>query len=162
MKIVIVDEEDNVVGVEDRLVVDEKGLRYRVSELWVRNSDGDVLLARRAFTKNHHPGRWGPAVAGTVDEGESYEDNIVKEAGEEIGLTGVDFEKGPKVKMSGKYNYFIQWFIAVIDEPVDYFKIQEEEVAEIKWFSVEELKEMIRDNPEGVSKSLLELPEGLG
>ena len=31
MKIVIVDEEDNVVGVGDRLVVDEKGLRYRVS-----------------------------------------------------------------------------------------------------------------------------------
>ena len=160
-KIVVVDEDDNIVGVEVRSVVDEKGLRYRVSGLWLKNSLGEVLLARRAFTKMHYPGRWGPAVAGTVDEGESYEDNIVKEDREEIGLTGVDFEKGPKVKMSGKYNHFTQWFVAVVNEPVDYFKILEEEVAEIRWFSIEELKDMIRDNPESVVKSLLELPEGL-
>jgi len=140
MKIVVVDEEDDVVGAEERSVVDEMGLRYRVSGLWVRNSGGDVLLARRAFTKSHYPGRWGPAVSGTVDEGESYEDNIVKEAEEEIGLSGVDFEKGPKVKMSGKYNHFTQWFVAVVDEPVDFFKIQEEEVVEVRWFSVGEFK----------------------
>ena len=85
-RIVVVDEEDNVVGAELRSIVDEKGLRYRVSGLWLRNSRGEVLLARRALTKTHYPGRWGPAVAGTVEEGESYEQNIVKEAEEELGL----------------------------------------------------------------------------
>jgi len=160
-KIVVVDEGDNVVGAELRSVVDEKGLRYRVSALWLRNSDGDVLLARRALTKTHYPGRWGPAVAGTVDEGESYEENIVKEADEEIGLTGVSFEEGPKAKMRGEYNYFTQWFVGVVDEPAGFFKIREEEVAEVKWFSVDELKKMIENHPEIVVKSLLELPEGL-
>ena len=55
-KIVVVDEDDNIVGVEVRSVVDEKGLRYRVSGLWLKNSLGEVLLARRAFTKMHYPG----------------------------------------------------------------------------------------------------------
>ena len=159
--IIIVDEEDNVLGSELRSVVDEKKLRYRVSSLWLRNSKGEVLLARRAFSKSHYPGRWGPAVAGTVDEGESYEDNIVKEAGEELGLKGVDMKEGPRVKISGKYNHFTQWFVGVVDEPVDFFKLQEEEVVEIKWFAVDELKDMIENHPERVVKSLQELPEEL-
>jgi len=157
-RIIVVDEKDNVVGVESRVLVDEKKLRYRVSALWLKNSGGDVLLARRAFSKTHYPGRWGPAVAGTVDEGESYEDNIVKEAGEELGLVGVDMKEGPKVEISGKYNHFTQWFVGVVDEDVDFFKIQEEEVAEVKWFSVGELKDMIMDHPEMFVKSLVELP----
>ena len=160
-KIIVVDEEDNVVGVELRGVVDERGLRYRVSALWLRNSEGDVLLARRAYTKTHYSGRWGPAVAGTVDEGESYEENIVKEAGEELGLTGVDMKKGPKTKTSGKYNNFTQWFVGVVDESVSFFKIQEEEVVEIKWFSVDELREMMRENPDEFVTGLYKLPEGL-
>ena len=160
-KIIVVDEEDVVVGSELRSVVDERGLRYRVSGLWLRNSEGDVLLARRAYTKAHYPGRWGPAVAGTVDEGESYEENMVKEAGEELGLTGVDMKKGPKTKTSGKYNNFTQWFVGVVDERVSFFKIQEEEVAEIRWFSVGELKDMMRENPDEFVKCLFELPEEL-
>ena len=160
-KIIVVDEEDGVVGVELRSVVDEKKLWYRVSALWLKNSKGEVLLARRAYTKRHYPGRWGPAVAGTVDEGESYEENIVKEAEEELGLVGADIKEGPKVKISGKYNHFTQWFVGEIDEPVDFFKIQEEEVAEVKWFSVDELKDMIENHPDEVIESLQRLPEGL-
>jgi len=170
-KIIVVDEEDVVVGSELRSVVDERGLRYRVSGLWLRNSEGDVLLARRAYTKAHYPGRWGPAVAGTVDEGESYEENIVKappqvpseegKAEEELGLTGLDMKKGPKTKTSGKYNNFTQWFVGVVDEPVSFFKIQEEEVAEIRWFSVGELKDMMRENPDEFVTGLYKLPEEL-
>jgi len=160
-RIIIVDEKDNVVGVELRSVVDKKNLRYRVSALWLKNSDGDVLLARRALTRMHYPGQWGPAVAGTVGEGESYEDNILKEAEEELGLKDIDMKEGPNVKIDGNYNYFAQWFIGVIDEPADFFKIQEDEVAEVKWFSVEELKDMIENHPDEVIGSLDRLPEGL-
>ena len=34
------------------------------------------------------PEVWGPAVSGTNEEGETYDSNIIKEAQEEIGLTG--------------------------------------------------------------------------
>jgi len=153
-RIVVVDENDNVVGSESRAVVDEKKLRYRVTSLWVKNSKGENLLARRAYTKSHYPGRWGPAVNGTVEEGESYEVNMKKEVEEELGLKNVEFEKGPNIEVSGDYNHFTQWFTLTVDKAVDEFEIREEEVAEIRWFSDEELEEQVKSNPEGFVKNM--------
>ena len=152
--IIVVDEEDKVIGHKPREEVDEKGLIYRVAALWITNSKGEILLARRAYTKTHYPGRLGPAVAGTVDKGESYEENIKKEAEEEIGLKNLIFKKGPKSKVDGKYNHFTQWFTCTVDKPPEYFKIQKEEVVEVKWFSKEELKEQLKNNPEEFVKPL--------
>ena len=94
-----------------------------------------------SFLKKQDPDKWGPAVAGTVDEGETYEQNIVKEAEEELGLKGIKFEKGPKERVKGKYNYFCQWYILKTDKDISEFKIQEDEVSEIRWWTKKELKE---------------------
>ena len=153
-RFVVVDGEDNVVGSELRDVIDAKGLRYRVSSLWVKNSRGDVLLARRAYTKTHYPGRWGPAVTGTVDEGESYEENMRKEAEEELGLKDIELKKGPHVEVSGQYNHFTQWFVLTIDKPAYEFEIREEEVVEVKWFSDDELREQIKNDPKEFVKNM--------
>jgi len=145
--IVVVDENDKIIGSKPRDVVDKEKLRYRAAGLWIKNSNGKSLLARRAYTKTHYPGRWGPAVAGTVDEGESYEDNMIKEIKEELGLQNIKFEQASKTKTSGEYNHFTQWFISIINKPAKDFKIQEEEVAEVKWFSEEEFLEQLKKNP---------------
>lgn len=158
-RIVIVDENDEVIDHKERgTLIPEQDI-YRVSALWIRNSRGDILLAQRAFTKSHNPGKWGPAVAGTVDEGETYEENIVKEAEEEIGLSGYDFEKAMKTRSPGTpHNYFTQWFTFSIDEPVEFFTIQEEEVADLRWFGEKELREELDRYPE---KFLTSIPEYL-
>ena len=145
--IVIVDEKDDIIGSKPREVVDREKIRYRATGLWIKNSNGESLLARRAYTKTHYPGRWGPAAAGTVDEGEFYEDNMVKETEEELGLQGIKFEKASKTQTSGKYNHFTQWFISIIDKPAKDFKIQDEEVEEVRWFSKKELSEQLKNNP---------------
>ena len=67
--IIVVDEKYNIINLTPRNLVDEKGLRYRVSALWVTDSKGRILLAQRVLTKRHNPGKWGRAVAGTVEEG---------------------------------------------------------------------------------------------
>ena len=108
--IIVVDENDNIIDNKPRDIVDEEGLIYRFSALWIKNSKRESFLAKRAYTKTHHPGKWGPAVAGTVDEGESYEDNMIKEAEEELGLINIKLIKGPYGKSFGKYNHFTQWF----------------------------------------------------
>ena len=95
----IVDCTDTVIGVKPRNAISPEDI-YRVSALWVTNSKGGILLCRRSLSKEHDPGKFGSAVAGTVEEGEEYYSNIIKEAKEEIGLTEVPFRKGPHLFVS--------------------------------------------------------------
>lgn len=145
---VIVNEKDEVIGLKLREEVDPKDDIYRVSSLWITNSAGEILIAQRKLTKKQAPGKWGPAVAGTVEEGETYESNIYKEAEEEIGLVGYEFKLGPKERISGYRNYFVQWFTVVVDKPINFFRIEETEVEQITWIPQEELASEVQEAPE--------------
>lgn len=155
MKIPIVDENDNIIEHRERDNTDLNAI-YRVSSLWVTDADGKILLARRAFNKIQHPGKWGPAVAGTVEEGETYEQNIIKEAEEEIGLKDIKPVFGIKKRRKGKYNYFNQKFLLTLPAGFNDFKVAKDEVAEIKWFSKEELKKELKENPDEFLKGIHE------
>ena len=148
MKIQIVNEKDELIGVKERSEVDYLTDIYRVSALWITNSLGQALLAKRAAIKDKDPNKWGPAVAGTIDEGETYDDNIVKEAEEEIGLTGVEFTKGKKTHITYPRNYFCQWYFATVDRGTDSFTMQADEVDELAWVDVVQMKQELQDNPE--------------
>ena len=158
VKIILVDKNDNPIGVKERGTLDNSKDIYRVSALWITNSKGQILLAKRAFSKKQNPGKWGPAVAGTVEEGETYESNIIKEAEEELGLKNIKSIKWLKNNtLNYKYKHFTQWFRLKIDKPLSYFKPNEREVAEIKWFDKEELLKLIETNSDEVIDSLKEL-----
>lgn len=146
-EITIVDNNDNVIGLKKRQLADVSDI-YRVSCLWVENSGGDILLARRALTKAHDPGKWGPAVAGTVEYDDSYEDTIRREAFEELGVSGVEFQKVIKEFTKTDFSHFTQYFRTILDYQLDKFSVQIEEVAEIKWFPRLELEELLNNNPE--------------
>ena len=152
-KIIIVDENDNVIGHKNRELVKVEDI-YRASALWITNSKGDVLLARRALTKSHDPGKWGPAVAGTVDEGEDYGSNIMKEAEEEIGLRNITPKLGPKIRISGKYNYFCQLYLLEIDKSINEFVTDREEVEQITWFPKNELLKEVQNYPDKFLKNM--------
>ena len=143
----MVNERDEIIGYKPSDDV-TKGEIYRVSALWVTNSNGDILLAQRGLHESHDPGRWGPAVAGTVEKDESYYENVLKEAGEEIGLTGTRLTKAKKQRVSEKYDYFTQWYTAMVDTPAEEFNIQKEELEQVRWFGREELARELRDHPE--------------
>lgn len=149
--IVIVNKNDEVIGSKDRAKVSSPDI-YRVSALWLTNSKGEVLLAQRKLTKAHDPGKWRPAVAGTVKDGESYEDNIYKEADEEIGLTGCKFIPGPKIFRDSENKFFCQWFLFVTDKDVSEFIPQETEVEKLAWVDKNLLFEDIRNNPQKYTK----------
>lgn len=146
-RIIIVNDKDEIIGHKERGTLARDDI-YRVSALWVTDSKGNILLAQRKFTKTHDPGMWGPAVAGTLDEGETYENNIIKEAEEEIGLKGIRPVVGPRRRESGEYNFFSQWYTLTVDKPADEFTIQEEEVEQVRWISPEELERELVQHPE--------------
>ena len=60
-----------------------------VGALFIR-SDGKVLLGLRAPTKKSWPNHWD-TIGGRVENGESLEGTLVREAREEVGVTPVEF-----------------------------------------------------------------------
>lgn len=153
LKTIIVDENDNVVCSKERDALEANDI-YRVSALWITNSQEEVLLARRALTKSHSPGKWGPAVAGTIEEGETYYSNIIKEAEEELGLKNIQPKTGPKLRVTQDYNYFCQWYLLKSDKLAEEFKIQEDEVEEVKWITQKELLAEIKEKPENFVEAI--------
>jgi isopentenyldiphosphate isomerase len=156
-KTIVVNENDEEIGTILRKNISNKQI-YRISSLWITNSKNEILLAKRAFTKKSNPGKWGPAVAGTNEEGETYESNIYKEASEEIGLTGVKFTKSFKqARIDKKYaaRYFNQWFKITLDKDVSEFRLLKDEVAEIRWFTKNELFEMDKNQFVGALQEII-------
>lgn len=145
-KIIIVNTDDEIIGYKARGSITKEDI-YRVSALWITNSKGEILLAKRHHTKLHRPNMWGPAVAGTNEESETYESNIIKEAKEEIGLKHIKPTLGPKLEITDSH-HFTQWFTLKVDESISDFKIQTDEVEEIKWFTPQELKNKLQRQPE--------------
>lgn len=146
MKIPVVNEKDEIIGYKDRKDRNTQDIT-RVAGLWVKDKENNILLAQRALHKDHDPGLWGPAVAGTVEEGETYESNIIKEAEEEIGLVGFKPIPWKKSLKSTSHKYFSQRFVTVVDHDYPFVK-QDDEVEALKWFSKTELLSLLKENPE--------------
>ncbi len=144
----IVDEADNVLTYKHWSEVNYDNDIYRVATLWIENSNSEVLIAQRKWTKTKDPGKWGPAAAGTVEQGETYETNIYKEAEEEIGLTGLPFEFVAKYKVENPRKYYNSLYKATVDWPIENFVIQEDEVEQITWMPKNEFLEDYSNNPD--------------
>jgi len=154
MKIIIVDEKDNILGFKERNSVLDNEL-YRVSSCWIVNEKNQVLLAKRSLNKKRNPGKWGPSVAGTLEEGETYESNIVKEFFEELGLEDSKPVEILKEKIIGEgENFFVHWFYLKTDKKVHEFKLQEDEVSEVKFFEREEIFSMVKRFPEKFTSNM--------
>lgn len=154
-EIIIVDKDDKIIGFKNREKLDYEKDIYRVSALWINDEDGNVLLSQRSFNKKHHPGLFGPAVAGTVERGESYFENITKETREELGLKNVEIKEIGKHLLESKYTHFTTWYKTIIDKNTD-LGTQKSEVASVRWFSENELRGLFEKNPEMFLSSLLE------
>lgn len=151
----IVDENDTVIGLKERSKIDHPKDCYRAAALWLTNSKGQILIAQRHINKDKNPGKWGPAAAGTVEEGETYESNIYKEADEEIGLRGVQFTPGPKTRSKAPSNHFTQWFFGACDISESEFVLQPTEVQAVQWVDKQHLALDIQAHPSKYVPSML-------
>lgn len=146
---IVVDEQDAIIGSKHWRDKSHQDI-YRVSALWLTDAtSGDVLIAQRKWTKINDPGKWAEAVAGTNEESETYESNMVKEIAEEIGLTDIAITPGPKLYIDdGKHRFFCQWYIAAVDKNVTDITIQESEVEAVKWVAKDWLLQDVAEHPE--------------
>ncbi len=147
MRIPIVDENDEIIGYKER---DDRNFDdiIRLTSIWITDENGNILLQRRKLNKKINPGKWGPAVSGTVEEGETYESNAYKEMEEEIGVNNVELKEVRKFFREPKSGRkFVQLYICIISKKLE-LTPQEDEVEQLKWFSEKELLEFYKEKPE--------------
>lgn len=77
-----------VLGLVSRREMRARVLRHRSVFIAVVSHDGDLLVHRRADTKDVWPGCWDVCVGGVVSPGESWDDAAVRELAEELGVEG--------------------------------------------------------------------------
>ncbi|MFH1751689.1 MAG: NUDIX domain-containing protein [archaeon] len=142
----VVDENDNVIGKISAEKSETSGLRHRVSHVWVFNSEGKILLQLRPKHKKVFPNTWTSSVGEHVMLGETYEQAAVRGLKEELGITvkpeNIEFLKKFDVEIEGNHE-FLSLYKTVFD---DEFNPDSIEVQEIKFFSLQELKEVIENN----------------
>ncbi|MFC9751641.1 NUDIX hydrolase [Streptomyces sp. NPDC056921] len=85
----IVDENDVVVGQAPRGEATARGLRHRCAFIEVRDAEGRLFVHRRTPGKLVFPSRYDMFVGGVVGAGESYDEAALREAGEELGVSGL-------------------------------------------------------------------------
>ncbi len=118
-----------------------KGYYPMVVMVVIRNSNGEFLMQKRVPSKG---GDWG-VTGGHPKSGETPREGIVTEVKEELGLDFsneefIEYDSGCDGKDCYKM-YFVTKDIDLKD-----IKIQKEELCEVKWFSMEELKHMVETN----------------
>lgn len=146
-RIILVNENDEPIGSKLRSEIESTDVG-RASGLWVTDLEGNILLVRRALTVKFHPGLLSYAVTGAVGENETYLAAITREMEEELGIRGFTPTISIKYLASGfGRRWYMQIFTLTI--PHNYnFTPDPNEVAELRWFSKEELIEEQTKNPE--------------
>ncbi|MET9257347.1 NUDIX domain-containing protein [Streptomyces sp. NPDC003717] len=134
----VVDEDDLVVGRARRGDVYAGGMLHRCVFVRVRDAAGRVFVHRRTAGKLVFPSLYDMFVGGVVGAGESYDDAALREAEEELGVSGLErpsflfkflFEEGER-----------RWWSAVYEVRCDMpVSPQVEEVAWWGFLSEEEL-----------------------
>ncbi len=139
----VVDEQDNVIGKTTWKEANEKGLIFRSANIMVFNSKGMLFIHKRNRNLPTFPGMWDVKLGGMVDAGESYETAAVRELEEEAGIKNAKPEFLFTLKFrSGTDNNNRKVYRCVYDGKM---KLQEAEIEEGRFVTVEEAKRMLRD-----------------
>ena len=144
----VYDENHNFLGVEKRSVVHNLGLWHDEICLCVLDvKNNKILLQKRNKFKRVDPDKWG-MTAGHVTSSETIEQCLFKEAREELGIDLNKYKPQPMfvLKRDEEHarNFFYYYYIDA-NIPIDEFKIQKEELSEVKYFDYDQLKQNIKD-----------------
>ena len=143
----LVDESNNIIGSKKLGTLNKEDI-YRVSALWLINSKNEILISKRSNNKRKEPGKFGPAVAKRVENDESYNESMKIALKDKLGLSDISFNqfKMDRTK-TGKNNFFCQWFSVTLDKKIKDFKIDKDEIEELKWISKKDLLKLIKEKP---------------
>ena len=119
------------------------GFYHKPVWIWIINNNDKVLVQKRAATKKNNPNKYDMPSAGHVLAWEKIIDGAIRETREELGVeTKIEDYKFICEYIADKVFEIAQVFLLKLDLETDEFKLQKEEVAEVKWLTYDEFKEL--------------------
>lgn len=153
----IVDEDGNNTGVTKlKSEVQKNGDWYRSAHVWIVNN-GQIMLQKRVSSKNFFPDKFDVACAGHVRSGENYTEAALREIREELridvapkDLIFIGLRKQVSViKEKNLISKAIMGIFCVkLTCKIEDIKFNKSEISEIKMFNPEDLKTLLRKNPD--------------
>ncbi len=150
----ILDEEGNKTGKTATIgQLHKEGQWHKVVGMIVYDFDKNILMQQRALKEKSDPGKWDIAGAGHINSEETEIEGIIRELKEEIGLhlreDQIKFFMSYKKEVTKKdvnKKHLEDIFIAQIDSKKNHtFTLQKEEVEQVKWLKVEEVKDLVKN-----------------
>ncbi len=149
-EVVLINSKDEVLGSMKKMEAHENGLLHRAFSVFLFNEKGEMLLQKRAESKYHSPKQWTNAVCSHPRMNETYEEAAKRRMDEELGID-VEIEK--------KFHFLYKAEVGdqLWEHELDHvftgnyegdFKLNPEEVSEVRYISMEDLETELKANPE--------------
>lgn len=159
----IVDEQDRPIGGASKQEALQRGLIRRIVRGITEDELGRILLHKRAPHKQSHPNVWDWLPSGHVDLGESYEQAIMREAEEELGIpasmfTCTELETYYSSRTIGDIvNSSFSCVYKISLPSTAPIRLDTSEATELHWFTVPELAALIKKSPDQFAPGVIRL-----
>lgn len=154
-ELILIVDENNIVGKPtDRKEAHKNGIWHRSTNVWVINGN-KILCQKRSVHKDTNPEKWEACFGGHLGHKDSYITAARREIEEEIGLQ----LNRQDLKQEFIYKYQnIDAVTGAIDREflciytfnwrgdINSLRLEKEEIEEISWFTIQELKRLIGSN----------------
>ena len=132
----------------------QKGIWHSSVHIWFISKDNKkILLQKRCPAKNLFPNMWDISVGGHISSGEEPLTAAKRELSEELGLNPKNYNFIYQTTLKEKFvdhdilsNEVVYVYLINTDLDLNEITLQKEEVAEVKWYTKQELQELNNDN----------------
>lgn len=148
--VVLVDQDDQKLGLMEKQQAHVAGLLHRAFSVFVFNSKGELMIQQRAASKYHSPMLWTNTCCSHPRNNETYEEAAHRRLQEEMGFDCELEYKFNFIYKAHLENDLIEHeldhvFIGTFDEDP---KLNPEEVMAYRWVELDDLKKDMRKNPQ--------------
>ena len=149
-QVILVDAEDNPIGMMDKMEAHEKALLHRAFSVFVFNKKGELMLQQRAKEKYHSPLLWTNTCCSHQKQGETNIEAGKRRLQEEMGFS-CDLEE------VFSFIYKAPFDNGLTEHELDHVmvgkyekdpSINRQEVAAFKWMPIDDVKKDIESKPE--------------
>ena len=149
-QVILVDENDNEIGIGEKMQTHREGKLHRSFTIYVLNSKGELLLQQRAKTKYHSGGLWSNTCCSHQKPGEATLEAAHRRLQEEMGFDA-------ELQELFTFVYQVQLDNALSEHEYDHVILGKfdgqpvcnpEEVEDWKFADLKELQQDIKKHPE--------------